>query len=83
MVAADAAHVDRTTADFRAWYRASMPHVRASVDATLDSLARGGVGRLRGARRAELLRTPPSAHAVALARLPMTADDARCAAGTA
>jgi hypothetical protein len=83
---ADAAYVDHMTAEFRAWYRSSMPHVRASVDATIDSLDRRGFGRLRRRHRLEMLRTPAAsataAQAVALARLPLAATgDRRCAPG--
>ena len=60
---ADAAYVDRTTTAFRAWYRSSLPHVRASVDATLDSL------RVTGLRKAH---PNTAAQAVALARLPVS-----------
>jgi len=70
--AADAAYVDRATERFRAWYRASMPHVRAGVDATIDSVRRPR-GRLDGS-------PATMAHAFAMARLPLAADG-RCAAG--
>jgi hypothetical protein len=74
---ADAAYVDRTTAEFRRWYRSSLPHVRASVDATIDSLR-----QRRGRVELSELPAPTAARAVALARLPLTpADDLRRAPG--
>jgi hypothetical protein len=87
--AAGPAYLDRMAAGFRAWYRSSLPHVRASVDATIDSLDRrsaGGFHRLRRRGRVELLKAPASsataAQAVALARIPLTSrDDLRCAPG--
>jgi hypothetical protein len=68
---ADVVYIDRVTAGFRAWYRSSRPSIRASVDATLDSLGRHA--DLRGAHASVL------AHGVALTRIPVLPDP-RCAA---
>jgi hypothetical protein len=79
---ADSAHLKRVAGGFRAWYRASLPHVRASVDATLDDLERRAGGRFAAMsrqRRAELLRKlgapATAAHAVSLASPPFAPYD--------
>jgi hypothetical protein len=65
-----ASYADQTTAGFRAWYRSSLPHVRRSVNATLDAVGRRT--DLRGAHASV------AAQAVALTRIPVLSDP-RCA----
>jgi hypothetical protein len=74
-------HVTRVTGGFRSWYRASLPHVRAGVDAVLDDLERqagGRFARMDRSRRVRLLQTTPAratvAQAVALAGPPHAHD---------
>ena len=74
---ADASYAERACAEFRAWYRGALPHIRASVDATLDSLDRrvaGGFAHLGHDRRKRALRSTGApaitAQAVALASPP-------------
>ena len=88
---ADSKYLERVSTEFRAWYRASLPHIRASVDATLDALDRragGRFARMSRDRRAKLLRAMSArgtaAHAVALANRPFASydeDGIRCSPG--
>jgi hypothetical protein len=84
-------YLERVSTDFRAWYRSAMPHVRASVNATLDALderANGRFPQMSRARRANLLRTmsarATAAQAIALASPPFASyddDGIRCSPG--
>jgi len=84
-------HIRRASDNFRSWYRASLPHVRAGIDAILDDLEAqpGGFARLDPDHRVRVLQTSRArstvAHAVVLASPPLAfdADDAMRASGAA
>lgn len=84
-------HIRRASDNFRSWYRASLPHVRAGIDAILDDLEAqpGGFARLDRDHRVRVLQTSRArstvAHAVVLASPPLAfdADDAMRASAAA